>query len=272
VFDNRYLWAYDRGMARAEGLAVVGDVSALQMAAGLARPVTLAGIRVLPVAPDLAGLLPDGALRRGATLAVSGTGGSTSLTLALVSAASAAGSWCGVVTVPDLGLLAAAEAGLDLARVVLVPEIPPAQWVVVVGALIDSVDVVVVAPPARLRVGDARRLSTRARERDAVLVVLAGRGSDDGKAWAEGVDVRLGVDGGRWLGPDRGHGRLVGRRVEVAVGGRGAAARLRRAAVWLPAPDAGDTAAAAWAGADVEAGIADTGMVDSVGDSLIEAG
>jgi hypothetical protein len=253
-------------MARAEGYP--SGVDAFHAAAGLARPVTLAGTRVLPVAPALVGLFSDGGLRRGTTLAVSGIGGSTSLTLALMAAASAAGSWCGVVTVPDLGLVAAAEAGLDLSKVVLVPEIPPAQWVVVVGALIDSVDMVVVAPPARLRVGDARRLSSRARERDAVLVVLREPGRD-ATAWADGVSTRLVVEGGRWQGLDGGHGRLMSRPLEVVAEGRGAAGRPRRVALWLPAAETGTASVAAWAGADVEEGLLEAGRLEA---GLVEAG
>jgi hypothetical protein len=172
------------------------------------------------------------------------------LTLALVAAASATGSWSAVVTLPDLGLVAAAEAGLDLARVALVPDVASTQWTSVVGVMLDTMDVVVAGPPPYLRSGDARRLSSRAREREAVLVVL-GRG---GRAWSDGVDVRLAVVGSRWLGPDQGHGRLEGRQVEVLTGGRGAAARPHRVRVWLPMPGGG-VAAEGCAGAELDAGI-----------------
>jgi hypothetical protein len=233
------------------------------VAALAAGPTTLADTRILPVAPALAGLLPEGGLRRGATLAVSG-GGATSLTLALLASASTAGSWCGVVTVADLGLVAAAEAGLDLSRVALIPEVPAAQWPTAVGALLDSVDVVLVTPPPHLRVGDARRLSTRARERGAVLLVLPGT---SGRAWAEGVDLRLTVAAGRWQGPDDGHGHLEAREVEVTAGGRGSATRPRRARLWLPSP--AGVAVGVWAGADVESGLADAGLADA---GLADAG
>jgi hypothetical protein len=241
------------------------NVIGLDTAAGLARPVALAGTRVLPVAPALAGLLPDGGLRRGATLTVTGDG-ATSLTLALLATASSRGSWCGVVTVADLGLVAAAEAGLDLSRVALLPEVPPAQWPAVVGALLDSVDVVIVDPPQHLRVGEARRLSTLARERGAVLLVLPG---PSGRAWAEGVDLRLTVVAGRWQGPSDGHGRLEARQVEVTTSGRGSATRPRRALLWLPSPAGEWATEGAWAGADVETGRADAGLVDP---GLVDAG
>ncbi|MDQ6948456.1 MAG: hypothetical protein M3256_19920, partial [Actinomycetota bacterium] len=64
--------------------------------AGRARPVALAGERLLPVLPALRPLLPHGGLRRGSVVSVVG---STSLTLAVVAAASAAGSWCAAVAV-----------------------------------------------------------------------------------------------------------------------------------------------------------------------------
>ena len=46
-----------------------------------------------------------------------GTAGATSLVLALLAEASAAGAWVGVIGRPDLGLVSAAEAGVALERV-----------------------------------------------------------------------------------------------------------------------------------------------------------
>jgi hypothetical protein len=199
------------------------------------RPVAMAGVRLLPVLTPLTELFPDGGLRRGTTVTVAGSG-STSLILAMTVAASAGGSWAAMVAMGDLGVIAAADAGLDMGRVALVPKVPPSQWPVVVGALIDAVDIVVAAPPAHLRAGDARRLSTRTRERGCVLVVRAG---GRGPAWSNGVDVRLQVVASAWTGPDHGYGRLERRAVEVAAAGRGAAVRERRVRLWLPAgPDA----------------------------------
>ncbi len=92
--------------------------------AGLAdrvRPTTPVAGRLLPVPPALAPLFPDGALRRGTTTTVSGLPGhgSTTLALALLSAASQSGSWCAAVGLTDPGVVAAAELGVDLRRVVL---------------------------------------------------------------------------------------------------------------------------------------------------------
>jgi hypothetical protein len=244
-------------------------VQLLQGLAGNVRPLSLARERVLPVLPALADLVPGG-LRRGATVVVTtgpvttGPGttgtrpagmpqGATSLALSLAAAPSLAGSWCAVVGVPDLGLTAAAELGLVLSHLALVPSPPPAQWVTVVSALLDAVDLVIARPPAHLRTGDARRLSTRARERESVLIPLLTLASHRGRAqpWSEGADIRLAVTGSRWEGPGAGDGRLVGRRLEVTGGGRGAAARTRQTVLWLPAPIGSDDGLA-YAGADAD--------------------
>lgn len=189
--------------------------------AGATKPLTLAGDRTLPVPQALAGLLPGGGLRRGTTVAVTG---STSVALALAASASAAGSWCAAVGLPALGMVAAAEMGLDLSRVALVPH-PGDQWATVTAALVDALDIVLIAPPARLRLADARRLDARARERGSVLIPLGD--------WPQ-AGVRLHVEGGRWEGLGTGHGSLRRRAVTVVAGGRGAAARTRRASLWLP--------------------------------------
>ena len=185
--------------------------------------------RVLPVLPELSGLLPSRGLRRGSTVAVA-TGpsapasGGTSLLLALLAGASRAGSWCAVVGVPELGALAAAESGIALDRLALVPN-PGPEWPTVVAALIDGVDVVVMAVPGPVSASIAGRLAARARQRGSVLVPF-GR-------W-DGADVTLQVVRGRWDGLGAGHGRLRRREVTVSARGRGAAARPRETTVWMP--------------------------------------
>lgn len=192
------------------------------------RPVSAAGERLLPVLPALAGLFPAGGMRRGSTVSVVG---STSLGLALVAGPSAAGSWCGAVGLPSLGLVAAAEAGMTVGRLALVAW-PGADWAAVVAALLDALDVVLVRPPDQgVRGVDGRRLVARARERGAVLVPL-GR-------W-DGADVRLSVAAAAWEGLGQGTGHLRARLVEVVADGRGAAARPRRARLWLPTAGGAD--------------------------------
>jgi hypothetical protein len=204
--------------------------------------------RLLPVVPPLAGLLPGGGLRRGSTVAVAAGAGSTSLLLALLAEASAAGAWAAVVGRPELGLVAAAETGVALERVALVPY-PGADLVAVTAALLDGLDLVAVACPAErgsaLRAADRQRLSARARQRGAVLLPLG--------PWL-GADLELGCEQGEWrgvAGGAGGGGRLRTRRVEVRLRGRVAPAG-RRARLLLPG-EAG-LPAAVEAGVDVAPG------------------
>jgi hypothetical protein len=146
------------------------------------------------------------------------------LLLALLAAASHAGSWCAVVGVPALGALAAAESGIALDRLALVPN-PGPEWPTVVAALIDGVDVVVVAVPGQVSASITSRLVARARQRGCVLVPY-GR-------W-DGADVTLRVTQGRWEGLGTGHGRLRRRKVTVIARGRGAAARPKEITMWMP--------------------------------------
>ena len=148
---------------------------ALRDIADRARPVALAGERLLPVLRALEELLPDRGLRRGSTIAVGGGPAATSLALALVTGPSAAGSWCAAVGAPTLGLVAAAELGIALERFPLVASPPPAEWPTVVAALLDAFDVVLAWAPPHLRAVAGRRLVARARERGSVLVVCGVR-------------------------------------------------------------------------------------------------
>jgi len=91
--------------------------------------------QTLPVLPALAPLLPGGELRRGSTVAVTG---STALALALLPARRrpARGARGGR---PDTGARAVAELGVRLDRLALIPS-PGTQWAAVVAALFDGVD------------------------------------------------------------------------------------------------------------------------------------
>jgi hypothetical protein len=196
-----------------------------------AQPVGVTGgdDRVLPVVGPLSGLFPAGGLRRGSTVAVAEGAGSSSLLLALLAEASAGGAWVGVVGRPRLGLVAAAEAGIRLDRLALVPH-PGADLVAVASALLDGLDVVVVAgaADAGVRAADRQRLAARARQRGAVLLSLG--------SWP-GADTELTCAEARWSGLGAGGcGRLRARRVEVRARGRGIAPRGRSAPMLLPAP------------------------------------
>jgi hypothetical protein len=188
------------------------------------------GVRTIPPLPVLSALdplLPTG-LRRGSTVSVFG---SVSLMLALLGAASAGGSWCALVGLPPLSAEAATEYGVDLSRLALVPE-PGSAWATAVAALLDAVDVVVVRPPPRLVPGDVRRLASRARTRQAVLMPF------ECADWL-GADLRLSAREPQWSGIADGYGRLRQRRVTVTMAGRGQAARPRSVALWLPAAGGG---------------------------------
>ena len=190
----------------------------------------------LPVHPALGSVLPDG-LRRGSTVTVSG---SVSLLLALLGTASQSGAWCALVGFPVISAQAADEYGVDLSRLAIVPD--PAVsagtggWTTAVGALLDAVDVVALRPPGasagppRLVPGDVRRLTSRARTRESVLVSYG--------QWP-GADVRLRAEAGQWQGIGEGYGRLRARLVDVHAEGRGAAARPRSTQLWLPADNGG---------------------------------
>lgn len=185
--------------------------------------------RVLPVVPELSGLLPGRGLRRGSTVAVAAgrsapAGGSTSLLLALLAEASRSGSWCAVVGIPSLGALAAQESGIDLDRLALVPD-PGPDWPTVIAALIDGVDVVVTAIPGQVAPTIADRLVARARQRGSVLMPFG--------PWP-GADVTLQVTASRWEGLSLGRGRLRRREVTILARGRGAAARPKEITLWMP--------------------------------------
>jgi hypothetical protein len=209
----------------------VGQISA-NLAARV-RPVSLAQTRRLPVPPALVGLFPEGALRRGSTTVVGaepGRGGTT-LALALLASATTSGCWCAAVGLPDPGVVAMAELGIDLRRVVFVPR-PKAGWAEAAGELLNGVDVVLVRPPGRARLTAARHLAARARERQAVLLVLADRVED----WPIGSEVALRVTTTQWHGAGSEHGPLRGRRAEIRVTGKGSAASPALHSLWLPSP------------------------------------
>jgi len=191
------------------------------------RPTAPASSRLLPVVEPLSSLLPDGALRRGGTVVVTGSPGwgATSLGLALLTAASTSGHWCAAVGLDDPGVVAMAELGVDLRRVVFVPR-PRGAWAAATAELFEGVDVVLARPPARVAHTAARRLLARARDRAAVLVVLAEHRDD----WPVPSEIALEVTEAAW----HANGRLVSRRAVVRAVGRGITGRPRYVSLWLP--------------------------------------
>lgn len=214
----------DRAAKLERARALLGGVDrAREQVAERSAPV--AGEQLLPVAAPLRSLLPGGGLRRGGTVEL---GRSTALMLALLAEASAEGAWCALVGLPEVGLVAAAEAGLALERLALVPD-PGPDLVAVAAALLDGLDLVVVAGGQRLPAGARQRLAARARKSGSVLLPVG--------PWP-GADVRLGVQESRWQGlGGAGAGRLRCRQVRVRGTGRGAAHQMRSASMLLPGPD-----------------------------------
>jgi hypothetical protein len=187
---------------------------------------------VLPASDGLVSLLPSGGLQRGTTTVVSSEGtGATTLSLELLGGISKGGYWCAAAGLSSLGLLAAEERSIALDRLVLVPALGPAgRWQQVLATLFDTVDAVLFAPSSVVRSSDARRLSARARDRGAVLVVL-----DHDRRWSEPCDLRCKVTSSRWEGLGVGEGLLSEHSLEVEVSGRGAAVRPRRSRLALSA-------------------------------------
>ena len=185
--------------------------------------------RCLPVHPALAGLFPDGGLRRGSIVGCSGPA-AMSLALALAAQSATAGSWVAAVGVPALGLEAAAELGVPLERLVVVTAQRTADWAERLAAAADGFEILITTvPPGAERA--ARRVRQRLQARGAVLLAIhpAGR---------VGCDAEVTTLDSRWVGLGDGHGALLGRRVTARSGGR-RVPRPVTTTVWLPSPDGG---------------------------------
>src|SRR4051794_5872189 len=191
-----------------------------------ARPLLLARDRSVALSGALADLVPGGAVARGTVLRVVGdTGaGATTVGFELAAAFTGLGEWAAAIDLDaTLGPLAAAEAGVALERFAVVRRVAPARWATVVAALLDGVSLVLAEVPRGVRVGDARRLEARARERDAVLVAT----EPHGVAWPAGAAYVVHAAASTWDGLEPGAGVLGDRRLKVRVEGRGRAARPR---------------------------------------------
>ena len=178
--------------------------------------------RLIPTHPAIAELLPGGGLKQGATYSVDN---SATLIMAMLAGPSRAGSWCGVVGVPEFGIEAASTFGIDLERLVLVPN-PGDQWLAVTAAIADVMGVVVTRPPKRASDGNLARLAARLRQRGSTLIVLG--------SWPQS-EAMLSLSESRWSGIGEGHGHLSARQVTVTVSTR-LDGRPRSARMWLPDP------------------------------------
>lgn len=176
--------------------------------------------RPLPAA--LAPLVPYGSLRAGSSVAVTGTG-STSLLLALASAAAGTDAWCAIAGMPDLGLRAALDAGLDPCRLAILPDAGE-QRAQVLSALVDGVGVVLLGAELPLTPALWRTLLGRARTHDTLVLAATPPGR---------ADLHLQASCRGWTGLSAGSGRLRRRRLAITSEGRGIAGQ-REAEVLLP--------------------------------------
>lgn len=182
-------------------------------------PLALAGERTLPVADEFADLFPERGLVRGRTIVCSGQA-ATSLALALIAPAVAAGSWLAAIDVPTIGLDAASEFGIALERVVAVrtgadqdADRQAGRWSDVVAAAADGFDLLITRVPADVSPTVLRKISTRMRQRGTVMLVL----DDPGALSCDGV---LDADITEWVGLGDGHGHLQHRHLVVEASGR----------------------------------------------------
>jgi hypothetical protein len=182
--------------------------------------------QLLPTHPAIAELLPGGGLKQGAMYSIEN---SATLMLALLAGPSAAGSWCGVVGVPEFGVEAAASFGIDLERLVLVPN-PGDQWLAVTAAIADVLTVVVAKPPRQASEGNLARLAARLRQRGSTLIVVGSH-----SAWPQS-EAMLSLSQSSWSGIGDGHGHLTARQVTVTVSTR-TGERPHTARMWLPDPE-----------------------------------
>ena len=187
-------------------LQTVDTVQALQARIDALQRTTLDS-KLTPTHEALADLLPDGGLKEGAAYSVSP---SSALVMALLAGPSAAGSWCGVVGMPEFGVEAAEAMGLDLDRLVLVPH-PGDQWLTVTASIADALGVVVVRPSRAAGDAAVARLASRLRERGSTLLVVG--------AWPQ-TEAMISLTESRWSGLGDGSGCLTSREVTVTVTSR----------------------------------------------------
>jgi len=207
----------------------LADQRSLQLSVLAERmsPLVLARERTLPVAEMFAELFAERGLERGRIIACSGPA-ATSLALALVAAPVAAGSWVAAIDVPTIGLDAASEFGVALERVVAVQTGDVAgrtagtdeprhdranRWPDVVAAAADGFDLLLTRVPEGISPAVMRKVATRLRQREAVMLVLG----DPTSLPCDGV---LNADSAVWAGLGDGCGHLQQRRLVVEASGR----------------------------------------------------
>ena len=112
--------------------------------------------------------------------------------------------------------LAAWQVGVNPHRLVVVRCVERRLWTQVTAALLEGVAAIYAEIPAGVGENDLRRLAALTRARKAGLALRPLRGS-----LPPGIaHLRIKGSGVDWVGPDRGHGRLRGRRLSIEVSGK----------------------------------------------------
>ena len=202
-------------------------------------PVVMAREHLLPVPAVFHSLLPSAGLQRGWTTRVEGNRSGRALAWALLADVTRSGGWIAAVDVPGISLVAASEVGVSVERVLVVNGSSAETWASAIGALIGSVDVVLFgAPQHRVTPSVYRRIASRCRERGTVLLELGGSPqSRSGGGKQLEYDLSFEVVDVSWNGLGAGHGRLLSRELDVAVGGRRAQSRQRQGRFAVPSSD-----------------------------------
>ena len=173
----------------------------------------------LPVPSELRAMFPEGGLVRGRTVLCSGDA-AVAMALRVVSSATQAGSWLGIVGVHNVGVQAASEHGVALQRVVFVqPASSRTEWVNTVAAAADGFDVLMLEVPRGTTEADARRVQTRIQARRNALVLIGATHQSAVQSVFQ-PDVIMDTSTTQWHGIERGAGHVQGRDVQVAVSGR----------------------------------------------------
>jgi hypothetical protein len=210
--------------SRSARIEAVDTVQALQARIDALQRTRLDS-RLMPTHEALADLLPDGGLREGATYALSP---SSALVMALLAGPSQAGSWCGVVGMPEFGVEAAGAMGIDLDRLVLVPH-PGDAWLTVTASIADALGIVVVRPGRAASDGAISKLAGRLRERGSTLLVLG--------PWPQ-AEAMISLTESHWSGLGDGHGYLSEREVTITVSAK-RGGRPRSGRVMMPDAELG---------------------------------
>jgi hypothetical protein len=149
-----------------------------------------AAVALPPPSNELASILPQHDLPRGAAAAIVGSSG---LLTQIISATQSAG-WVAIVGWPQLGVLHMDGAGVDLERTMIIPEVHDKAASVIAG-LLDGFDQVVIGPHIDLTPGERRQLLARARRNESTLLTRT--------AW-DGTALQLRATAVKWSGPDHG--------------------------------------------------------------------